>query len=475
MNKKNLLSGRNKELQEYADLYDAAISENKTFYLDADDFADLADWYGTRKNYDKAIEIAEYGLRLHPRNTDLLIEYAYLLIDSGQKDKAREVVKDLPETYLPEVKILHAHLLLDEGRLNDAERLLDTIEDKEGLANVADVAYLYLEMGYPDKAKEWLEPVKDKYAGNEVYIAVTADYYYNIGMFKEAIPLFNKLIDNDPYSATYWYGLAKCHFEEGNFDQAIDACDYALIGDGKFVDAYVMKGHCFYQLGNEEAALENYKEAQKLKSIDSNFIYSFTGLYNISQGKWEEGLKNLEKVIHSNKNKQILSPILPTLYANAGLCLFKMGEKQKAHQYCQKAQDIAPQDPEAYLVEGRIYIEEGNCDRGIEKWAKALKHAPYPDTWNEIGTHSLEIGYLDYAKIAFERVQELDPDFQGINERLAILYMTLLDKENFYKYNQKCARPFDVKELEQLRTLMESNDKQELANYVQEIIRTLQK
>ena len=83
-----------------------------------------------------------------------------MLIDSGQKDKAREVAKDLPETYLPEVKILHAHLLLDEGRLNDAERLLDTIEDKEGLANVADVAYLYLEMGYPDKAKEWLEPLK---------------------------------------------------------------------------------------------------------------------------------------------------------------------------------------------------------------------------------------------------------------------------------------------------------------------------
>ena len=125
----------------------------KTFYLDADDFADLADWYGTRRRFDKAIEIAEYGLRLHPSNTELMIEYAYLLIDSGQMEKAREVARNFPESYLPEAKVLRAALLLSEGKLNDAEELLDTIEDKDDIANVIDVAYTFLEMGYPDKAK----------------------------------------------------------------------------------------------------------------------------------------------------------------------------------------------------------------------------------------------------------------------------------------------------------------------------------
>ena len=100
--------------------------------------------------------------------------------------------------------------------------------------------------------------------------------------------------------------------------------------------------------------------------------------------------------------------------------------------------------------------------------------APYADTWNEIGMHSLEIGYLDYAKVAFERVCELEPEFEGINERLTILYMTLHDKENFIKYNQKCVRPFDLKELKKMQALMESDNQEELATYMQDIIKALQ-
>ena len=90
MSNKNLLSGRDKELQELAEQYELAMSAKQPFYLDADDLADLADWYGTKKNYDKALEIAEYGLKLHPDSTALMIEYAYLHLDSGKRAKARE-------------------------------------------------------------------------------------------------------------------------------------------------------------------------------------------------------------------------------------------------------------------------------------------------------------------------------------------------------------------------------------------------
>ena len=222
MSNKNLLSGRDKELQELAEQYESAMSANQPFYLDADDLADLADWYGTKKNYDKALEIAEYGLKLHPDSTALMIEYAYLHLDSGKRAKAREIIENLPDTYSPEAKVVRAHLLLSEGKLDDAEQLLDTIEDKEDLANVVDVSYMYLDMGYPDKALAWLNPVKKEYADEEAYIAVVADCYYGKGMIEEAIPLYNQLIDQNPYSAPYWFGLARCHFEDLNFDQAIE-------------------------------------------------------------------------------------------------------------------------------------------------------------------------------------------------------------------------------------------------------------
>ena len=269
-------------------------------------------------------------------------------------------------------------------------------------------------------------------------------------------------------------GHARCHFEDLNFDQAIDACDYALIGDDEFADAYVMKGHCFYQLGNEDAALECYQKAEQMHGLAPEFVYTYIGLCKVSKGEWEEGYENLEKAIQANEAEETPAPTLPSLYANAGLCLSKMKKKRKAHQYCKKAQKLEPKDPEAYLIEGRMYVEEGDYEKGIKQWAKALNCAPSADTWNEIGMHSMEIGYLDYAIIAFERVCELEPEFEGINEKLTVLYMTLHDKETFIKYNQKCTRPYDLKELEKMQAMMENEDREDLAVYMQDIIKALQ-
>lgn len=473
MSNKNLLSGRDRELQELAEQYEAAKAENKPLYFDADDLADLADWHGMKKKFDKAFDVIEYGLRLHPNSTALLIEYAYLYLDSGQKAKAREIVESISDTYSPEAKVLRAHLLLSEGKLDEAEELLDTIEDKQDLANVVDVSYMYLDMGYPDKALEWLDPVKEDYHDEEAYIAVVADCLYGKGMAEEATPLYNRLIDMNPYSAPYWFGLARCHFEEMDFDQAIDACDYALVADDEYTDAYIMKGHCFYQLGNEDLALECYQKAEQLNSMAPEFIYMYIGLCKISKCEWEEGYENLEKAIKEIENDDKLSVLLPNIYSHSGMCLSKMGKKRKAHIYCRKAHKLAPDDPESYLIEGRIYVEEGDYAKGIKQWKEALNCAPCIDTWYEIGMHSMEIGYLDYAKVAFEHVAELEPDFEGINERLTILYMTLHDKENFLKYNQKCANPLSLQELEKLQKALKGENRQDLANYMQNILKAL--
>ena len=60
MSKKNLLSGRDKELQELAEQYEAAKAENKPIYLDADDLADLADWYAMHGKSEQATEVVAY-------------------------------------------------------------------------------------------------------------------------------------------------------------------------------------------------------------------------------------------------------------------------------------------------------------------------------------------------------------------------------------------------------------------------------
>lgn len=471
MSKKNLLSGRDKELQELAEQYETAKAEKKPIYLDAEDLADLADWYAMCGKNENAAEVVEYGLSLHPDSTPLLVEQVYLLMDSQERDKAKLIVDQISDDYSSEVKVLKANILLGEGKIDEAEQLLDTIEDKDDLANIVDVAYMYIDMGYPDKALTWLETGLEKYAEEESFLAATADCFHAKGLNQKAETFYNKLIDKNPYSAPYWFGLARCYFAQQMFDKAIEACDYAIVADEEFAEAYIMKGHAFYQLGNEESALESYTLAEKCKAISPDFLQMFIGLNEISKGHWEEAYQHIERAI---QGENIDPTILPSLYAHAALCLYKSGKKRKANQYFKKAHEIAPEDVDPYLIEGRMYMEDGDYDKAVKKWALALEYAPYADTWNEIGLNSMEVGQLGYAKLAFERVKELEPQFEGINEKLASLYMLLKDKENFLKYNQLCEHPFQLEDLAKLEKLLESEDKEELAKVMKNILNELQ-
>ena len=325
---------------------------------------------------------------------------------------------------------------------------------------------MYIDMGYPDKAVPWLTRGLEKYAEEEEYLAVTADCFLAQGLKDKAEMFYNKLIDKNPDSAPYWFGLALCYFEQELFDKAIEACDYAIVSDEEFADAYMMKGHAFYQLGNEESALENYTLAEKYKAVSPNFLHMFIGFNEISKGHWEEGYRHLELVIHS---KDTDSTMLPSLYAHVAICLYNLGEKRQADLFFKKAHEIGPKDAEPYLIEGGMYMEKGDFDKAVKKWALALECAPCADTWNEIGISSMETGHIQYAQTAFEQVKKLEPDFENINEKLTALYLLLDDMENFLKYNQLCAHPFQAKDLENMLDLLDCKNRDEMIKRVKEI------
>lgn len=152
-----------------AEQYEAAKAENRTIYLDADDLADLADWYAVHHKYAMATEVVEYGLGIHPDNTALLVEQAYLFLDTQHKEQAKDILERIAEES-SEVKVLKANLLLGEGKEEEAEAILDSIDDKDDLANIVDVSYMYIDMGFPEKALTWLTRGLEKYAEEEAYL-----------------------------------------------------------------------------------------------------------------------------------------------------------------------------------------------------------------------------------------------------------------------------------------------------------------
>lgn len=471
MSKKNLLSGREKELQDMAEQYEQAQADERSIYLDAEDLADLADWYGIRQRRDMALDVVEYGLRLHPGNVSLLVEKAYLYLDDYDTATAQDIADGL-DPHLPEVKVLQAQIYILDAEDEEATRLLNSIENPQDVDIMTNVAYMYINVNQPGKALEWLKPGIGKYDDDEPFLSVLGDAYYGLGQLNEAADIYNKLIDKNPYSATYWFVLARCYFEQQMYDKAIEACDYAIISDDEFAEAYQMKGNAFVFLQNDEKALENFREAARLGALSPCFINTYTGLSLISQEKWEEAYEELQKAIDNYEHENVVS--LSTLYANAAYCLHQMGQKSKASLYWKEAYKTGPKEADAFLLEGKIHLSEENYDKAFNCWQQALTNVPNATTWHEIGVACLEYGYIEQAKGALERARQMDPNFFEINEKLATVYLLLKDKENFQKYNQLCKHPITAETLSRMEKLLQDQeDKETLIQAIKNILNAL--
>ena len=189
------------ELKELLQIYEAALAEGKSIYMDADQLADIANWYINENEASKAQQAIDYGLHLHPANTKLLLEQILLYIDNRELQKAKEVIDLVGEPELTEIKLFKAEILLNEGKLSEADELMNTIEFDSKIDEdvVGCIIRLYLEMGFPQYCIGWIKKTIEKY-GESIFLLESLAYCYSFTdqNADKAIELYNALIAKDP-------------------------------------------------------------------------------------------------------------------------------------------------------------------------------------------------------------------------------------------------------------------------------------
>lgn len=463
MGRKNS-SAYNKELNKIIAEYEAAKSEDRPLYLDADQLANIADRYASERKFKEAQEVIEYGLHLHSENTDLLIEQAYLYLDTHKIHLAKEVVERITEDYNTEVKMLKAEILLNEGLLENAEEILNSIEEQDELEFIIDIVYLYLDMGYPENAKEWLDKGKSAYKDEEDYIAVTADYLSSTNQLDEASVYYNRLIDIDPYNATYWVGLAKCRFIAEDCENAIEACDFALAADDNCGEAYMYRAHCYFYLNNSDAAIADYKKSIEFKAIPPEMGYMFIGMAYSNKDEWKEANEYYQKVYDSHKEKgDGKSPLLIDTFVNWAISTFNLGNSKEAHELCKKARTINPKESVIYLTEGKFYLKEDLDKKAFQCFKTALKDDPSAEMWYLVGDAYSETGLFPEAKKCYEEVYKQNPSYPDIAKKLSILCLMHNDLDEFFKYNSECENPLTEDNILNFLTQQKNTDEERKA------------
>lgn len=429
MAKKKSSSDKDNELQQLVNRYEALKAENQSFYMDADQVIELVEWYELDGNLDSAFEVLDYGMKLHPDHVGLLVAKAYLYIDQNDITKAKAVARQLKDDFSVEGIMLRSEILLLDGKLKDAELLLNNLRDANDAETYIDIACLYGDMGHTDLGIHWLKRAINLAPDHEDILLVSAEYCYTNGEYDKAIQYYNTLLDKEPYSYTYWMGLGKVYFTIKNYSKAIEASDFALISDPDAGEAYLLKAHSLFHLENPEAAVREYKLVLEKSSLAPEFIYAYIGICYTAMEDWHNASYYYEKALYTNDDLD--QSLKVDVYNNLSFSLYKSGDFQKARKICRIIQKLYPDYIDSYLLEGRMYFDEGQLQLAETSWNFILNKYPADSyTWTQIGEHCLEMGDLRQAKKALEKVIELDPENSSAHALLTIVYIRLKDWKN---------------------------------------------
>ena len=316
MVKRNPLSDNEKRLNELAREYEAQRSEGKYVYMEPDDLADLCLWYDNNHDPDKADEVMDYALRTYPDVTMLQIEQAYRYLDKGDLDAAIILANQIENDKTGDLQLLKIRLLIESEEYEKAEELLNS---------------------YPP---DDFDPI---------------------------------MVANMFMEAHYWLSLARCQLALGEYDKALDACDFSITNDEDMGEAYLTRCNLFALLSNDRKAKENLKHAIELHAVVPGDMNEMDLALLLDQDRVEDAIKLMNFYL---KYLDLTEEQIVNTYFRLGVCYAHMRWDKQAFEYFDKVLEHRPNDAEVLTQKSMLYVNQENFDAALNQLKAAIENEP---------------------------------------------------------------------------------------------------
>ena len=264
-----------------------------------------------------------------------------------------------------------------------------------------------------------------------VYLYYAASSAVNGGEYEQALTYYNELKDLGYDGGTIEYKATNVATGE---QEVMDKVQRDLmVKSGTYKDpvdekspskkAEIVKNVAliYTQLGQDDKALDAYKEARINNPKDVNLILNEANLH--------DKLGDKEKFKELMAEAASVAPDNPDLHYNIGVINMEQGNLEEARESYRKALEINPGYTNAQLNLSTTYVNEGN---GLI------------DEMNSLGNSRADIARYDELKKkkddlfqegadVLEEALKTNPDNQGILTQLKNIYGAMGDNENFMR------------------------------------------
>ena len=413
-------------LQQYED----SVKSGHLIYMDADDLADIADYYHYEGRIDEADQAINLALQYNPDAVGPLLYKAREAMSLGKFDEANDYAMRIEATDGTEALYLKGEIMICQGKVAEADILFREhfmeISPDEHIDYVYDIANLYSEYEQFDKAFEWMS--RSQGDDSDDFKELMARTLFGLGKYKDSERLFNELIDHNPYSKRYWNSLASTQFMNEDYSASVTSSEYAIAIDPNDPESILSKANGLYRLENYEEALSYFERYSEKMDYDE-FGYLHQGTCLINLGRYEEAISRLEKADEVAPED---SQYLPEIYQELAFAYSELKKPESALYYIDQTEELDCDHIDMEVIRGHILLANNRLEEAEEVFKQAIiKSGNAPKTMLRIMVSLYDNCFVNAAYILFKKFF----GYMGNNWNEGYAYMALCCW-NLQKYDE---------------------------------------
>jgi tetratricopeptide (TPR) repeat protein len=335
---------------------------------------DLLGYYLHEQLPDQAMEIADLGSVRFPHSATFHLHKARLLLDLGREELAMAAI-DASEALFPaqlNFQLLRAEAFAAMGLYNNAHDLLDALKDGLSGKELSDLylaeAYVYeledqFDLMFYSLRNALKENPDNEMALQRIWVSVELSKKY-----AESISFHEAFLNDHPYSPQGWYNLGQSLEYFGQYEDAIEAFEFATVINPGFEFAYRDCAELYFLLKQYDKALQNYLDVLEQFEPDHDLLLHIGQCY-LEMGDLNRAKAYLQKA-------QRLDSFNDEVFYFLGECFFREAQYQKAARFYRRAIEMEDRREEYFRALGETYLRLGKPDKAHWFFQEAVEIAP---------------------------------------------------------------------------------------------------
>ncbi|MDR1332268.1 MAG: tetratricopeptide repeat protein [Tannerella sp.] len=304
-----------KDIEDILQRYAQMDGSGTKIYFDADEVAELLDYFERENDLARYEKALTFGLRLHPENPDLKFRTCKLLIFQEQYEDALEWIMQTGRDGEGELELLKMECLCALDRFDEVRRIIEQkrTQQTEDVEEVYEyVASVLGSLG--DKQDELEKLIHEGLALFPDNQTLNEEYCYLLemqGLTAKALLICNELLDCDPYFADYWYMAGRLHAEVDDYDKAVESLNFAITCDDSDLEIKIFRAFCFYKNDLFAKAVREFRDiyATELQEDTDELIHAIASEYPVP-GDFEDVCYLFEVLRNEGVADGMTSPLL---------------------------------------------------------------------------------------------------------------------------------------------------------------------